>query len=119
MRRSISPSWFVVVVDLLHPQKPVWLLGDKCFLFGLFTAATTKRKRTTVPLARRLTCEAKEMPYSPKEADCLRGEDEAITFLEKLAARKADLIKVFVGLEEWMQPMTLGIVKERLLDSAC
>lgn len=97
--KLFTPSWFVAVVDLVTPQKPVWLVQD---LYNLGWCASYGddidggKERDPDPI------DARDMDqlYCPTaEPGACEGAAEA--FFEKLHGDKVDMIQLFPSLQAW------------------
>ncbi|KIW26106.1 uncharacterized protein PV07_09233 [Cladophialophora immunda] len=101
----ITPSWFVVVVDLERPGRPVWLARDLRILswttFDPYEESEEDEEDEEDRWHRPILSESErrfepEDPYNSK----IR-EEFAEDFFKRLAGNDTDLIKLFSSVSEW------------------
>jgi hypothetical protein len=101
-----TPSWFVVVVDLARPQKPVWLVRDP-YNLGWSTASDSdsdskhpndRISGLTNASHKRRENDAGEL-IEPERVDYIKKNPQK--FFQRLHAHNIDLIKLFPSLDEW------------------
>ncbi|KAJ9616848.1 hypothetical protein H2200_000568 [Cladophialophora chaetospira] len=116
---TVTPSWFAVVVDVAHAQKPVWLVGDRYFLGWVIRDPSEdddwdELEDDDYAMADRSDGKIYEPPLHDIRE---REPDDFFRDLPKNPsdpANDVDLIRLFPSLDEWDIARSEEVAKQQL-----